>query len=219
MTGDQPQAVDRLVEGLNKDFKHQTLLGVTGSGKTFTMANVIERVQRPTLVICHNKTLAAQLSSEFREFFPENAVEYFVSYYDYYQPEAYVPRTDTYIEKEVDINDILTLKVRVSGSGNFKTLNVPQYKTSDFYKIYPAKISRDVSHRESRLTGYAEAEVPVSFKKAGLISFPPLEFQYFDPAAPRVVSLNNPPIMVKVTGTKDKEEQAATLPKTEIIKK
>ncbi len=105
MTGDQPQAVDRLVEGLNTGFKHQTLLGVTGSGKTFTMANVIEQVQRPTLVICHNKTLAAQLASEFREFFPENAVEYFVSYYDYYQPEAYVPRTDTYIEKEVDINE------------------------------------------------------------------------------------------------------------------
>jgi excinuclease ABC subunit B len=105
MTGDQPQAVDKLVAGLDKGFKHQTLLGVTGSGKTFTMANVIERVQRPTLVICHNKTLAAQLSSEFREFFPENSVEYFVSYYDYYQPEAYVPRTDTYIEKEVDINE------------------------------------------------------------------------------------------------------------------
>jgi excinuclease ABC subunit B len=105
MTGDQPQAVDKLVEGLEKGFRHQTLLGVTGSGKTFTMANVIEQVQRPTLVICHNKTLAAQLASEFREFFPENAVEYFVSYYDYYQPEAYVPRTDTYIEKEVDINE------------------------------------------------------------------------------------------------------------------
>ncbi len=105
MTGDQPQAVDKLVEGMEKGFRHQTLLGVTGSGKTFTMANVIEQVQRPTLVICHNKTLAAQLASEFREFFPENAVEYFVSYYDYYQPEAYVPRTDTYIEKEVDINE------------------------------------------------------------------------------------------------------------------
>jgi len=105
MTGDQPQAMDRLVEGLNKGLRNQTLLGVTGSGKTFTMANVIARVQRPTLVICHNKTLAAQLCSEFREFFPNNAVEYFVSYYDYYQPEAYVPRTDTYIEKEVDIND------------------------------------------------------------------------------------------------------------------
>jgi len=105
MTGDQPQAVDKLVDGLESGFARQTLLGVTGSGKTFTMANVIERVQRPTLVICHNKTLAAQLASEFHEFFPENAVEYFVSYYDYYQPEAYVPRTDTYIEKEIDINE------------------------------------------------------------------------------------------------------------------
>ncbi|MBU2535180.1 MAG: excinuclease ABC subunit UvrB [Chloroflexi bacterium] len=105
MTGDQPQAVDKLVDGLHSGFNRQTLLGVTGSGKTFTMANVIERVQRPTLVLCHNKTLAAQLASEFRDFFPNNAVEYFVSYYDYYQPEAYVPRTDTYIEKEIDINE------------------------------------------------------------------------------------------------------------------
>ena len=105
MTGDQPQAVDKLVEGLNKGFKHQTLLGVTGSGKTFTMANVIARAQKPALVICHNKTLAAQLCTEFKEFFPDNAVEYFVSYYDYYQPEAYIPRTDTYIEKEIDINE------------------------------------------------------------------------------------------------------------------
>jgi excinuclease ABC subunit B len=105
MTGDQPQAVDRLVEGLEKGYTHQTLLGVTGSGKTFTMANVIERVQRPTLVICHNKTLAAQLSSEFKEFFPDNAVEYFVSYYDYYQPEAYIPQKDMYIEKDADINE------------------------------------------------------------------------------------------------------------------
>ncbi|MFC1952021.1 excinuclease ABC subunit UvrB [Chloroflexota bacterium] len=105
MTGDQPQAVEKLVEGLNKGFNHQTLLGVTGSGKTFAMANVVEQVQRPTLVISHNKTLAAQLASEFREFFPENAVEYFVSYYDYYQPEAYIPHTDTYIEKDADINE------------------------------------------------------------------------------------------------------------------
>jgi excinuclease ABC subunit B len=105
MTGDQPEAVDKLVEGLEKGFKHQTLLGVTGSGKTFTMANVIERVQKPTLVICHNKTLAAQLSSEFKEFFPDNAVEYFVSYYDYYQPEAYIPRKDLYIEKDSEINE------------------------------------------------------------------------------------------------------------------
>ncbi|HEY90881.1 MAG TPA: excinuclease ABC subunit UvrB [Dehalococcoidia bacterium] len=105
MTGDQPQAVEKLVGGLEDGHKKQTLLGVTGSGKTFTMANIVARVQRPTLVMCHNKTLAAQLYSEFREFLPNNAVEYFVSYYDYYQPEAYVPRTDTYIEKEADINE------------------------------------------------------------------------------------------------------------------
>jgi len=105
LTGDQPQAVDKLVEGLNKGYREQTLLGVTGSGKTFTMANVIERIQRPTLVICHNKTLAAQLATEFKEFLPESAVEYFVSYYDYYQPEAYIPSTDLYIEKETDINE------------------------------------------------------------------------------------------------------------------
>jgi len=104
-TGDQPPAVDRLVAGLQKGYKHQTLLGVTGSGKTFTMANVIARLQRPTLVISHNKTLAAQLASEFRDFFPDNAVEYFVSYYDYYQPEAYIPHTDTYIEKDADVNE------------------------------------------------------------------------------------------------------------------
>ncbi len=105
LTGDQPQAVDKLVEGLNKGHREQTLLGVTGSGKTFTMANIIEKVQRPTLVLCHNKTLAAQLATEFKEFFPESAAEYFVSYYDYYQPEAYIPSTDLYIEKETDIND------------------------------------------------------------------------------------------------------------------
>ena len=104
-TGDQPQAIDSLVEGINRGEKEQTLLGVTGSGKTFTMANIIEKVNRPTLVLAHNKTLAAQLCSEFREFFPENAVEYFVSYYDYYQPEAYIPGTDTYIEKDSAIND------------------------------------------------------------------------------------------------------------------
>ena len=104
-TGDQPQAIEKLVAGLERGYTHQTLLGVTGSGKTFTMANVIARYNRPTLVLAPNKTLAAQLYSEFRDFFPENAVEYFVSYYDYYQPEAYVPRTDTYIAKDADIND------------------------------------------------------------------------------------------------------------------
>ncbi len=105
MTGDQPQAVDKLADGLAKGYKKQTLLGVTGSGKTFTMANVVAKVQQPTLVICHNKTLAAQLYAEFKEFFPNNAVEYFVSYYDYYQPEAYVPQKDLYIEKDADVNE------------------------------------------------------------------------------------------------------------------
>ncbi|MGN1139404.1 MAG: excinuclease ABC subunit UvrB [Ruminococcus sp.] len=104
-TGDQPQAIDEIVNSINSGNKHQTLLGVTGSGKTFTMANVIEKVQKPTLILAHNKTLAAQLCSEFQAFFPDNAVEYFVSYYDYYQPEAYVPTTDTYIEKDSSIND------------------------------------------------------------------------------------------------------------------
>ena len=104
-TGDQPQAIDKLVEGLKDGLNAQVLLGVTGSGKTFTMANIIEKVNRPTLVLAHNKTLAAQLYSEFKEFFPENAVEYFVSFYDYYQPEAYIPQTDTYIEKDSSVNE------------------------------------------------------------------------------------------------------------------
>ena len=105
--GDQPQAIENAVSGLNDGLRHQTLIGVTGSGKTFTMACIVEKVQRPTLVIAHNKTLAAQLATEFKEFFPNNAVEYFVSYYDYYQPEAYVPRSDTYIEKDADVNEEL----------------------------------------------------------------------------------------------------------------
>lgn len=104
-TGDQPQAIDALVEGIKRGDREQTLMGVTGSGKTFTMANIIEKINKPTLVLAHNKTLAAQLCSEFKEFFPENAVEYFVSYYDYYQPEAYVPTTDTYIEKDSAVNE------------------------------------------------------------------------------------------------------------------
>src|SRR3990167_8405686 len=106
-TGDQPQAIEKLVAAIDSGVKHQVLLGVTGSGKTFTMANVIEKTQRPTLVISPNKTLAAQLYQEFREFFPENGVHYFVSYYDYYQPEAYIPQSDTYIEKDAKINDTL----------------------------------------------------------------------------------------------------------------
>ena len=119
-TGDQPQAVDSLVEGVERGDRYQTLMGVTGSGKTFTMANMVERLQRPTLVIAHNKTLAAQLATEFREFFPDNAVEYFVSYYDYYQPEAYIPQTDTYIEKDSDINEEID-KLRLSATRSLLT--------------------------------------------------------------------------------------------------
>src|SRR3989344_5719504 len=104
-TGDQPTAIKQLVEGINSGVKHQTLLGVTGSGKTFTMANVIRDTGKPTLILSHNKTLAAQLYGEFKQFFPENSVEYFVSYYDYYQPEAYLPVTDTFIEKDLAINE------------------------------------------------------------------------------------------------------------------
>jgi len=114
-TGDQPTAIKQLVEGINEGIKHQTLLGVTGSGKTFTMANVIQEIQRPTLILSHNKTLAAQLYGEFKQFFPDNAVEYFVSYYDYYQPEAYLPITDTFIEKDLAINDELE-KLRLSAT-------------------------------------------------------------------------------------------------------
>ena len=106
-TGDQPTAIDEMSSAIAGGVGHQTLMGVTGSGKTFTMACVVEKVQKPTLVIAHNKTLAAQLATEFKEFFPQNAVEYFVSYYDYYQPEAYGPRTDTYIEKDADVNEEL----------------------------------------------------------------------------------------------------------------
>ena len=119
-TGDQPQAIDKLAEGFERGLRHQTLLGVTGSGKTFTMACVVEKLQRPTLVIAHNKTLAAQLATEFKEFFPTNAVEYFVSYYDYYQPEAYVPQTDTYVEKDASINQELD-KLRLSATTSLLT--------------------------------------------------------------------------------------------------
>ena len=104
-TGDQPEAIESLVNGFNQGDKFQTLLGVTGSGKTFTMANVIAKLNKPTMILSHNKTLAAQLYGEMKEFFPENAVEYFVSYYDYYQPEAYVPSSDTFIEKDAKVND------------------------------------------------------------------------------------------------------------------
>src|SRR3989344_5806906 len=120
--GDQPKAISRLISGLNKNFRHQTLLGVTGSGKTFTVASVIEKIQKPTLIISHNKTLAAQLYQEFREFFPQNAVAYFVSYYDYYQPEAYMPSTDTYIEKETEVNEEID-KLRLAATTALSTRN------------------------------------------------------------------------------------------------
>ena len=116
-TGDQPEAIKQLTASINAGEKFQTLLGVTGSGKTFSVANVIKNVNKPTLVLAHNKTLAAQLYSEFKHFFPENAVEYFVSYYDYYQPEAYIPVTGTYIEKDLSINeDIERLRLSTSSS-------------------------------------------------------------------------------------------------------
>src|SRR6266702_1792044 len=119
-TGDQPQAIEKLVTNVQSNIKHQVLLGVTGSGKTFTMANVIQRIQKPTLIISHNKTLAGQLYQEFRDFFPDNAVSYFVSYYDYYQPEAYIPATDTYIEKESEINEEID-KLRLAATTNLLT--------------------------------------------------------------------------------------------------
>lgn len=115
--GDQPEAIEKLVEGVEDGLKEQVLLGVTGSGKTFTMANIIQKVQKPTLVIAHNKTLAAQLCNEFREFFPNNRVEYFVSYYDYYQPEAYIVSTDTYIEKDMSVNEDID-KLRSSATSS-----------------------------------------------------------------------------------------------------
>lgn len=118
--GDQPQAIKTLTDNLNAGVKEQVLLGVTGSGKTFTMASVIEKLNRPTLIISHNKTLAAQLYQEFRDFFPNNAVSYFVSYYDYYQPEAYIPQTDTYIEKETQINEEID-KLRLAATANILT--------------------------------------------------------------------------------------------------
>ena len=121
-TGDQPEAIDQICEGFNNNFNYQTLQGVTGSGKTFTVANVVERLQKPTLVLAHNKTLAAQLYSEFKSFFPENAVEYFVSYYDYYQPEAYIPSSGLYIEKDLSINDEIE-KLRLSTTSSLLSRN------------------------------------------------------------------------------------------------
>lgn len=144
--GDQEQAIEKLVEGLNDGFRTQVLLGVTGSGKTFTMANVIERVQRPALVIAHNKTLAAQLCNEFREFFPDNRVEFFVSYYDYYQPEAYIPRSDTYIEKELEVNDEID-KLRNSATSSLCERN------GGLYSIWQNIINSLELYEQSHRTG------------------------------------------------------------------
>ncbi len=119
-TGDQPEAINKLIRGIKSGMEEQVLVGVTGSGKTFTMANVIQQISRPTLIISHNKTLAAQLYQEFRDYFPHNAVSYFVSYYDYYQPEAYIPTTDTYIEKETEINEEID-KLRLAATTNLLT--------------------------------------------------------------------------------------------------
>ena len=160
LTGDQPQAVDKLVKGLKKGHPEQTLLGVTGSGKTFTMANVVERMQRPTLVICHNKTLAAQLATEFKEFLPENAVEYFVSYYDYYQPEAYIPSTDLYIEKETDINEEIDRLRHAATMSLFTRRDVViiasvsciySLGAPEEYHGFALAIERDKSYRRDRL--------------------------------------------------------------------
>jgi len=123
-TGDQPEAIAKLVDGIRKGFRNQVLLGATGTGKTFTVASVIQELQKPALIMAHNKTLAAQLYAEFKEFFPENAVEYFVSYYDYYQPEAYVPRHDLYIEKETEINEEIE-RLRLAATGGRGTLQRP----------------------------------------------------------------------------------------------
>ena len=140
-TGDQPEAIAELTHGIKEGLPAQTLLGVTGSGKTFTMANVIERVQKPTLILSHNKTLAAQLYSEFKNFFPENAVEYFVSYYDYYQPEAYIPTTDTYIEKDLAINEEID-RLRLSATSSLSCRRYRAFMVSVIPKIFIAIRSR-----------------------------------------------------------------------------
>ena len=132
--GDQPEAIKQLVAGIESGKRHQTLLGATGTGKTFTISNVIQEVNKPTLVIAHNKTLAGQLYSEFKEFFPNNAVEYFVSYYDYYQPEAYVPQTDTFIEKDASINDEID-KLRHSATSPLY-LNVMMSSSLRVFRVF-----------------------------------------------------------------------------------
>ncbi|MFH1781934.1 MAG: excinuclease ABC subunit UvrB [Patescibacteria group bacterium] len=157
--GDQPQAIKKLVKGLEKKDRDQTLLGVTGSGKTFTMANIIEQQQKPTLIISHNKTLAAQLASEFREFFPKNAVNYFVSYYDYYQPEAYIAKTDTYIEKETDINEEID-RLRHASTHALMTRNdvIVVASVSCIYGLGTPELYKNISYEVKRGGKYNRAE-------------------------------------------------------------
>ncbi len=174
-TGDQPEAIRQLTAGLEQGVPFQTLLGVTGSGKTFTIANVIEQLNRPVLVLSHNKTLAAQLYGEFRQFFPDNAVEYFVSYYDYYQPEAYLPVTDTYIEKDLAINDELE-KLRLSATSSllsgrrdvivvssvsclFGIGNPDDFRANTVHVIRGAKTGRNVLLRKLVDSLYARNEI------------------------------------------------------------
>lgn len=154
-TGDQPQAIEELVNGFREGNQFETLLGVTGSGKTFTMANIIVALNKPTLVIAHNKTLAGQLYGEFKEFFPENAVEYFVSYYDYYQPEAYVPQTDTYIEKDSAINDEID-KLRLSATASLTERRdvVVVASVSCIYGIGPAISCGNIEIYNASLHGF-----------------------------------------------------------------
>jgi excinuclease ABC subunit B len=164
-TGDQPEAISRLSDGLKRGFRYQTLLGATGTGKTFTMANIAARLDRPTLVIAHNKTLAAQLAAEFREFFPNNAVEYFVSYYDYYQPESYVPQVDLYIEKDADINEEID-RLRLAATKALLTRRDVLIVAS-VSCIY--NIGSPAAYKQSTLTLYEDHMLPVANSKEGLI--------------------------------------------------
>ena len=164
-TGDQPEAIEKLAAGLEKKYRFQTLLGATGTGKTFTMANLIAKVNRPTLIMAHNKTLAAQLASEFREFFPNNAVEYFVSYYDYYQPESYVPQIDLYIEKDSAINEEID-RLRLAATKAVLTRRDVLIVAS-VSCIY--NIGSPQAYRQSTLTLYKNQILPVEQIKEQLV--------------------------------------------------
>ncbi len=193
-TGDQPEAIEKLVDGFKKGEQFQTLLGVTGSGKTFTMANVIEQIQKPTLIIAHNKTLAAQLYGEFKEFFPENAVEYFVSYYDYYQPEAYVPSTDTYIEKDSSINDEIEM-VYDRGDAIRKLVEI-QYDRNDM----------DFTRGTFRVRGENLEIYPASYGDSAI------RVEYFDDEIDRIVEFD------VLTGEVKRElEHAAIFPNSHYV--